>query len=118
LGSSPSGSLIAVLVGGIAFDVDWPSDVPALVVAFALATVASFSLGLVIAAVVPSARVASGVGSIIYFPMLFFAACGPLEPRCRTPPAASLTSHPSAPPRRRWPMPGPEPGRRYFTWPF
>jgi len=73
LGSSPSGSLIAVLVGGIAFDVDWPSDVPALVVAFALATVASFSLGLVIAAVVPSARVASGGGSVIYFPMLFFA---------------------------------------------
>ena len=73
LGFLTVGSLIAVLAGGIAFDVDWPSNVPALVLAFALATVASFGIGLVIAAVVPSARVASGVGSIIYFPMLFFA---------------------------------------------
>ena len=73
LGFLAVGSLVAVLAGGIAFDVDWPANVPALVLAFALATVASFGIGLVIAAVASSARVASGVGSIIYFPMLFFA---------------------------------------------
>jgi ABC-2 type transport system permease protein len=73
LGFLAVGSLIAVLAGGIAFDVAWPSNVPALILAFTLATVASFGFGLVIAAVVPSARVASGVGSIVYFPMLFFA---------------------------------------------
>ncbi|HEX6326002.1 MAG TPA: ABC transporter permease [Jiangellaceae bacterium] len=67
------GSLIAVLAGGIAFDVDWPSNIPSLLLAFVLATVASFGIGLVIAAVVPSARAASGVGTIVYFPMLFFA---------------------------------------------
>ena len=73
LGFLAVGSLVAVLAGGLVFDVDWPSNVPGLVLAFGFATVASFGIGLVIAAVVPSARVASGVGSIIYFPMLFFA---------------------------------------------
>jgi ABC-2 type transport system permease protein len=73
LGFLAVGSLIAVLAGGIAFDVDWPSNIPSLVLAFMLATVASFGIGLVIAAVVPSARAASGVGTIVYFPMLFFA---------------------------------------------
>lgn len=67
------GAAVAVLVGIIGFGVNLPSNPPALVVTFVLATVAAFAVGLVIAAVAPNARIASGIGMIVYFPMLFFA---------------------------------------------
>lgn len=77
------GALIAVVVGVVAFDVQWPDNVVGVLLAFALAMVASFGIGLVIAAVAPSGKIASAIGMSVYFPMLFFAGVwtpGPTMP--------------------------------------
>lgn len=83
LGLLTAGSVLAVVAGVVAFDVDWPGNVPGLLLAFVLATFASFTIGLIIAAVSPNARVAQGIGMVVYFPMLFFAGVwtpGPTMP--------------------------------------
>ncbi|NED98357.1 ABC transporter permease [Phytoactinopolyspora alkaliphila] len=67
------GSIIALLAAVVLFDVELPGNPAGLALAFVLSTVASFSLGLVIAAVAKNGRVASGIGMVVYFPMLFFA---------------------------------------------
>jgi ABC-2 type transport system permease protein len=77
------GAVVAVLVAGLAFDVDWPGNVAGLLLAFLVGAAGTFGIGLVIAAVAPSTRVASGIGTVVYFPMLFFAGVwtpGPAMP--------------------------------------
>jgi len=74
---------LAWLVAAIAFDVPPPQNVLGFVLAFTLGSTAMCALALLVAAVTPSARASSGVGSLIYFPMMFFAGVwtpGPLMP--------------------------------------
>lgn len=67
------GAGIALLAAIVMFDVDAPGSPVGFAVAFILGTVASFALGLVIAAIAKNGRIASGIGMAVYFPMLFFA---------------------------------------------
>lgn len=74
---------LAVAVGLAVFDVEPPAQPASLLLALALGTAAVFAVGLMIAAVARTARVAGGIGMLVYFPMLFFAGVwtpGPTMP--------------------------------------
>jgi ABC-2 type transport system permease protein len=60
-----------------------PQNVPGFVVAVGLGLSALFALGLVVAALAPSGRVAGSVGPLLFFPLLFLA--GTWLPRDRMP---------------------------------
>jgi ABC-2 type transport system permease protein len=70
-------SLITMLVilglGRLAFDVSLPGLIPAYLIAYLLAALAMFAIGLLVAALAPSARSASAIGSLVFFPLIFFA---------------------------------------------
>lgn len=77
------GSALAYVAGYVMFRVVAPSNVVALLVAFLLGAAAMCAVALFIASVAPSARASSGLGSLVYFPMMFFAGVwtpGPLMP--------------------------------------
>lgn len=66
--------MVAMLViGRLAFDVSLPRDLPAYLVGYVLAALAMFALGLLVAALAPSGKAAGGIGTIMFFPILFFA---------------------------------------------
>ncbi len=67
-------AVVLALVGGfVTLDLPMP-DSPLLVVAvFLLATLALFAIGLLIGGVAPKGSTASGIGMLLYFPLLFFA---------------------------------------------
>ncbi len=66
-------AVVAVtLVGHFALDVPLPDPILGWVVAVVLATTALMALGMVVAALSPNARVAGGVGPLLWFPLMFF----------------------------------------------
>lgn len=74
---------LAVIAGIVLFDVPLPGQWPVVIAAFLLGSAAILSIGLVIGGLAPKASVASGIGMLVYFPMLFFAGLwtpGPLMP--------------------------------------
>lgn len=77
------GALLAIVLGMVLLDVPLP-DRPLLAISVALlATGAIFGIGLIIGGLANKATTASGVGMLIYFPMLFFAGLwtpGPTMP--------------------------------------
>jgi len=68
------GTLVLVLaIGRIAFDIALPRQIVGYVLAYVLSVVATLSIGLLIAALAPSGRGAGAIGSVLFFPVLFFA---------------------------------------------
>jgi len=65
-------AVVAVL-GAAAFGVGVPGSVGGWVLAYALTTAALLGLGVLAAAVAPSARVANALGAALFFPLMFFA---------------------------------------------
>jgi ABC-2 type transport system permease protein len=67
--------VLAVLlaVARIAYHVPLPRQAGGFILALALAIAAVFGLGVVIAAVAGSGRVANAAGAILFFPMMFFS---------------------------------------------
>jgi ABC-2 type transport system permease protein len=73
----------ALLAGAAVLRVAGPEQPVLLAGVFVLAAVQMIAVGCVVAALVPSASTANGVGMLLYFPMLFFAGVwvpGPLMP--------------------------------------
>ena len=77
------GATLALLAAIFVVDVAAPANFASLVIAFALGTVATIAVGLVIAAVAPTAKATTAIAMSVYFPMLFFAGVwtpGPAMP--------------------------------------
>ena len=66
-------TVVLLVVGSLAFGIAAPEDPLMFVLAFVLGLAALFAVGLLIAALAPSARAANGIGMIVFFPSLFFA---------------------------------------------
>lgn len=70
-------SLVAVLVvivlGRLAFDVPLPNNIAGYALVYLLSLVSMLSLGLLVASVAPTANAAGAIGTILFFPILFFA---------------------------------------------
>src|SRR5699024_2263885 len=64
---------LAVGVGMAVFGIPLPENLPVVLGGLLLGTLALFSIGLIIGGLVPKASTASGIGTLVYFPMLFFA---------------------------------------------
>jgi ABC-2 type transport system permease protein len=77
------GSGLALLTAWGVFRIDAHPNVPGLLIAFVLGAASMVALALLVAAFTPTSRAAIGLGSLIYYPMLFAAGVwtpGPLMP--------------------------------------
>lgn len=75
---------VAVAAGVAIFEVPLPQQPLLTAAAFFLGAGAMLGIGLLIGGLAPKATVASGIGMLVYFPMLFFAGLwtpGPLMPQ-------------------------------------
>jgi ABC-2 type transport system permease protein len=60
-------------VGGIAFGVPLPRQLAGFLLAFVLSAGALFAVGLFVAALAPSGKAANAIGTLLFFPVMFFA---------------------------------------------
>ncbi|NMR20475.1 ABC transporter permease [Cellulomonas fimi] len=83
LGAFVVASVLALVAAGLAFDAPAPRQVGTALLVLVLGAGAIFGVGLLIAARAPKGTSASGIGMLVYFPMLFFAGMwtpGPVMP--------------------------------------
>ena len=76
-------SLVILLAGQLVFGLRAPAHLGIVVLGYVLGIAAMYSVGVLVAARVPRGSAASGIGSLLYFPMLFFAGVwtpGPTMP--------------------------------------
>lgn len=64
---------MVLLVARYAFSVPFPEHFLLFSLFFLLSAAAVFSIGILLAAVVPSGKAAAGIGSLLFFPSMFFA---------------------------------------------
>jgi ABC-2 type transport system permease protein len=64
---------LILAVGRIAFDVPLPARFGSFVIGFLLSAAAVFAVGLFIAALAPSGKAANSIGTLLFFPSMFFA---------------------------------------------
>jgi ABC-2 type transport system permease protein len=67
-----SGALV-LTVGRLAYDVPLPAHLAGFVVAYLLSAAGVFAIGLLIAALVPTGKAGNAVGTLLFFPSMFFA---------------------------------------------
>ncbi|WP_018680587.1 ABC transporter permease [Actinokineospora enzanensis] len=75
--------LVVLAIGRLAFDVRLPGQPVGYLVAYVLAALAMFAIGLLVASLAPSGKGAGAIGTILFFPILFFA--GLWAPRASMP---------------------------------
>ncbi|MCP3800746.1 ABC transporter permease [Allokutzneria sp. A3M-2-11 16] len=74
---------LLLVVGATAFDLPLPANALGFAIAVVLATTSVFAIGLLIAALARTGRLASGIGSLLFFPVAFLAGLwtpGPVMP--------------------------------------
>ncbi len=71
--SAVASTALVLAVGRIAFDVPLAENFAGFVVAFLLSAVGVAAVGLFIAAVVPNGKVGNAAGTLLFFPLMFFA---------------------------------------------
>lgn len=64
---------VVIGIGAIVFDTALPEQVLGFLVAFVLAAASLYAVGLLVAAVAPSGKAAAGIGTVLWFPLMFFA---------------------------------------------
>jgi ABC-2 type transport system permease protein len=65
--------VVVLVIGKLAFDVSLPRQLPAYLVGYVLAALSMFALGLLVASLAPSGKAAGAIGSLLFFPIVFFA---------------------------------------------
>ena len=75
-----AGMLLLILAGKLVYNLRFDGNPLNVALAFILSSLSFFSLGFVLASVMPNARTAQVVGMVIFYPMLFLSGAGmPLE---------------------------------------
>ena len=77
------GSVLAFTAASVVFGVRPPANLAGLVLSFILGAAAMCSIALFVAAITPSTRASSALGTLVYFPMMFLAGVwtpGPTMP--------------------------------------
>ena len=64
---------LVLAVGVVAFGTAVPGQPAGFLLAFLLAAASLLAVGVLVAAVAPSGKAASGIGTVLFFPMMFFA---------------------------------------------
>ena len=64
---------LVIGIGAVAFGTDLPEQLAGFLVAFVLAAASLYSIGMLIAAVAPSGKAAAAIGTLAWFPVMFFA---------------------------------------------
>ncbi|GAA3441614.1 ABC transporter permease [Planomonospora venezuelensis] len=78
-------------VAGLGFGVDLPQNLAGFAVAWLLAAAALLSVGLLVTALAPGRGPAAAIGTVLFFPMMFFA--GLWVPVAYMPPVLQTISH-------------------------
>jgi ABC-2 type transport system permease protein len=72
--------LLLILAGKVVYNLRFDGNALHVALGFVLSCLSFYSLGFVLAAVMPNARTAQVVGMVIFYPMLFLSGAGlPLE---------------------------------------
>jgi len=82
---------LTVLAGARRYPVAFDARLLGFVVALSISTVSLLSIGFLIASIVPTARLAQPIGSVLLYPMLGF--CGLFTPIAALPPGAQSVAH-------------------------
>lgn len=64
--------VVVLLIGRLAFDVSLPDQPLAYLVGYVLCALAMFAIGLLVASLAPSGKGAGAIGTLLFFPVLFF----------------------------------------------
>lgn len=65
--------VVLLVISRVAFDVSLPRQLPGYLVGYLLCMLAMLSIGLLLGALAPSGKGAGAIGSILFFPFMFFA---------------------------------------------
>ena len=71
------GSILLTSLGFAAYDIAAPEDLGLVLAGFVLVVVGFAAVGLLLGAVLPSARAAQGIGLMLFFVMMFLCGAGP-----------------------------------------
>ncbi|GLY06157.1 MULTISPECIES: ABC transporter permease [Actinoplanes] len=64
---------LCITVGYLVYDVQPAANMPAFLIAFLLSGAGVFAIGLLVAALVPTGKAGNAVGTLLFFPSMFFA---------------------------------------------
>jgi ABC-2 type transport system permease protein len=70
-------SVILVIAAWLIYDIDRPSSVPAVLLAFLIGTLSFVSLGIMLGMLMPTARSAQAIGLGLFFPFWMLSGTGP-----------------------------------------
>ncbi|MEU6077827.1 ABC transporter permease [Micromonospora sp. NPDC047074] len=65
--------LVVLAIARLAFDVRLPRQLPAYLLSYVLAALAMFAIGLLVASLAPTGKSAGAIGTLLFFPSVFFA---------------------------------------------
>jgi ABC-2 type transport system permease protein len=65
--------VVVVIIGRLVYDVSPPRQAAAYLVGYVLAALSMFAIGLLVASLAPTGRSAGAIGTVLFFPLVFFA---------------------------------------------